>query len=99
MINPAFFQQMLQLQGSFLRVWRSNPPTVIGGIPTWQELILAPDAQGLVGQAKRRVEHSQLGWVTVSELTLTVMPDEIPLGHLDRVLLTTWELQARETVE
>jgi hypothetical protein len=98
MLIPPQFCIDIHLHGSPVRLWRQNPPVASGGDATWQELNLPPEARALVGAAKRRIEHPTLGWITVSETTLTAMPDEIPVAHLDRVLLTTWEVQLRETI-
>ena len=98
MLIPPQFRIDIHLHGSPVRLWRQNPPVASGGDATWKEVKLPPEARALVGAAKRRVEHPTLGWITVSETTLTAMPDEIPVAHLDRVLLTTWEVQMRETI-
>jgi hypothetical protein len=93
MLIPVQYRIDIHLHGSPLRLWHAVMSST--GETTWPVETLLNDGKGLVGAMKRRVQEAGSGnWISVMETTLTVMPDEVPIGERDRVLFPDWELRA-----
>ncbi len=59
----------------------------------------AGTVRALVANQKQWSMHPDLGWMMLSELAITVMPDECRLGAFDKVVLLQRTALARERVQ
>lgn len=110
MLNPCAYRQMISSQGETIRWFQArlsdqyNPATnydprtapALGA--EWVERLLSASVKALIFGVKSSFLHPEIGWVRTGDLQCMTMPDEIALGHLDRVVLTQREMIERERV-
>lgn len=61
----------------------------------YREQVLAPGVKAKITRKTRRYVQADGEYVAAAEITIATMPDEIYLGHLDRVMLLEREEQSR----
>jgi hypothetical protein len=64
----------------------------------YREVTLPNEVRALIQTVKRAQSHPDIGIFMEGSLQLTAMPDELPLGQFDKLVLLQREQQARERV-
>lgn len=81
---------------------RTCPLLVAGtcdGAWVYEEQTVPAAARVYFDRAKKTVEDSELGLIQVGDLMAYAMTDEVPFERPDRLLLTEWWLDAKETIK
>jgi len=114
MLNPIAARQLIATQGERIRWFEALPCDCrdpgdpdYGDFATcgkcqhgyvYRERMLPDGVKALVYRERRQFLHADWGFVGVGELYITTMPDQIPLGNFDRVVLTERAMPKKELV-
>lgn len=112
MLNPEFHRQVIHTQGESVRWLQALPTSSYDpktnyeatGTPAatvengynYREPLAGTELRALIVTAWRNVNSPEQGWIRVGELTVTTMPDEIPLGDGDKLVLCGREETTKE---
>lgn len=113
MLNPCAARQLIRTQGERVR-WLealpcdcrdpSDPTTYDRNCPVcsfgyvYRERKLPEGVKALVHSERRSFLHAEFGYVSMGDLYITTMADELPLGDFDRVVLVERSRPKKELV-
>ena len=113
MLNPVAARQLISMQGETIRWFEALPCDCRDpGDPTfgdrycghcqfgnvYRERPLPASVKALVHSERHQFLHAEWGFVSVGDLYVTTMPDEIRLGDFDRVVLVQRQVPTKEIV-
>jgi len=114
MLNPCACRQALSVHGETIRWFRASPcdcrdprdpdfgdhrgceKCEHGYVYT--EQVIPTGARAMVTMVRREQIHPDLGFIARGDLMCVTMPDEIPLGNWDKIVLLERTIPAKEIV-